>query len=65
MNTIGIIKKTMGVKDKWGVPRKWIIYYNDKHEIIEIKSLFNPKEYNGSRPTYNDKEIIDILTKAF
>ena len=40
MNTIGIIKKTMGVKDKWGVPRKWIIYYNDKHESFLI-NVFN------------------------
>jgi hypothetical protein len=63
MNTIGIIRKTMGVKDKWGVARKWIIYYDSKHNIKEVKSLFNPKEYKGSRPTYTDKEIVEILTK--
>ena len=65
MNTIGIIRKTMGVKDKWGVARMWIIYYDSKHNIKEVKSLFKPKEYKGSRPTYNDKEIVEILTKAF
>ena len=63
MNTIGVIRKTMGVKDKWGIARKWIVYYDSKHKIKEIKSLFNPKEYKGSRPTYTDKEIVEILTK--
>jgi len=63
MNTIGMIRKTMGVKDKWGIARKWIVYYDSKHKIKEIKSLFNPKEYKGSRPTYTDKEIVEILTK--
>ena len=63
MNTIGIIKRTMGVKDKWGTERGWIIYYDNKHNIKEVKSLFNPNEYTGSRPMYNDKQIIEILTK--
>lgn len=63
MNTIGIIKKTMGVKDKWGIERGWIIYYNSKHMIKEVKSLFKPNEYKGNRPMYNDKQIIEILTK--
>ena len=58
-----MIRKTMGVKDKWGIARKWIVYYDSKHKIKEIKSLFNPKEYKGSRPTYTDKEIVEILTK--
>ena len=40
MNTIGTIKKTMGVKDKWGIERGWIIYYDSKHKIKEVKSLF-------------------------
>ena len=51
----------MGVKDKQGVPRKWVIYYDSKHNIAEIKSLFDPVNYSGSRPTYSDKELISFL----
>ncbi len=47
MNFINLIKKTVGVKDKWGVARKWIVYYDKEHNVKEIKSLFNPHEYNG------------------
>lgn len=61
MNTLALIRKTMGVKDKQGVPRKWVIYYDSKHNIAEIKSLFDPVNYNGSRPTYSDKELISFL----
>tara|TARA_R100001530_G_C4281095_1_gene145573 strand:- start:506 stop:703 length:198 start_codon:yes stop_codon:yes gene_type:complete len=63
MNTIATIKKTMGVKDKWGIQRGWIVYYDSKHKIKEVKSLFKPNEYKGSRPMYNDEQIIKILTK--
>ena len=63
MNTIGMIKKTMGCKDKEGIQRGWIVYYDSKHNIKEIKSLFNPKEYKGARPMYDDKQIIKLLTK--
>ena len=63
MSTIRTIKKTMGCKDKDGIARGWIIYYDSKHKIREVKSLFKPSEYKGSRPMYNDKEIVKILTK--
>ena len=63
MNTIGMIRKTMGCKDKDGIERGWIIYYDSKHKIKEVKNLFQPHKYKCSRPMYNDKEIIDILTK--
>ena len=63
MNTIGMIRKTMGCKDKEGSERGCIIYYDKDHNIKEVKNLFKPHEYKGSRPMYNDKEIIDILTK--
>ena len=54
----------MGCKDKDGIARGWIVYYNNKtHKIKEVKSLFKPNEYKGSRPMYNDKEIVKILTK--
>ena len=63
MNFINVIKKTMGVKDKWGVPRKWVVYYDKHHNIKEIKSLFNPNDYKGKRPCYSDKDLINLLTK--
>ena len=64
MSTIRTIKKTMGCKDKDGIARGWIVYYNNKtHKIQEVKNLFKPHEYKGSRPMYNDKEIVEILTK--
>ena len=63
MNTIGKIKKTMGCKDKDGIPRGWIVYYDNKHNIKEVKNLFKPHEYKGARPMYNDKQIIKLLTK--
>ena len=61
MNTIGMIKKTMGCKDKDGIARGWIIYYDKKDKIKEIKSLFNPSEYKGSRPVHSDKQLVNIL----
>ena len=63
MNTLSMIKKTMGCKDKNGIARGWIIYYDKKDNITEVRSLFQPHKYKGSRPMYNDKDIIDILTK--
>jgi len=63
MNTIGEIKKTMGCKDKDDIPRGWVIYYDSKHRIKEVKSLFKPNVYKGSRPIYNDEQIVEILTK--
>jgi len=53
----------MGCKDKDGIARGWIIYYDKDHRIKEVKNLFKPHEYKGSRPMYNDKEIVEILTK--
>lgn len=45
---------------------RWIIKYNTKDEIREIKQLFNPKEYRTlnnkhNRTLYNQKELIEIL----
>ena len=53
----------MGCKDKEGIARAWVIYYDNKDKIKEVKSLFKPKDYKGSRPTYTDKQIINILEK--
>ena len=63
MNFLALLKKTQGVKDKWGIARKWVIYYDKDHKIREIKSLFQPNDYKGARPCYNDKELIQVLTK--
>lgn len=63
MNTLAMIKRTEGCKVKDGVPRGWIIYYDKKDKIYEIKSLFQPQDYKGSRPVYTDRELIKILTK--
>ncbi len=63
MTTIATIKRTMDCKDKDGIARGWIIYYDKKHNIKEVKNLFQPHEYKGSRPMYNDKQIVEILTK--
>ena len=58
--TIKTIKKTLNAKDNNNQKRAWVVYYeNDK--IIEVKSLFDPKKYNGSRKVYTDTEIIRLL----
>ena len=65
MATIKAIEKTLNCVDSNGVPRGWVVYYHKKtHNIIEIKNLFNPAAYSGSRPIYNDEQIIEILKKA-
>jgi hypothetical protein len=62
MNFLALLKKTEGIKDRWGVARKWVIYYDKDHKIKEIKSLFLPNDYKGARPSYTDKELIQVLT---
>lgn len=58
---IKAIEKTLNCTDKNGVQRGWIIKYDSKDKIKEIKSLFNPNDYKGSRPVYNDEQILVIL----
>jgi hypothetical protein len=55
------LERTKGAKDSNGIARLWIIYYNTKDEIREIKSLYNPKEYSGARVVYTDKELLNKL----
>ena len=52
-------------KEEISSSERWIVKYHHKgkHKIREVKSLFKPSEYKGSRPMYNDKQIIEILTK--
>ena len=45
-----------------GIPRGWVIYYDKNDRIKEVKSLFNPQTYAGSRYVHNDTEIIEKLT---
>ena len=62
MNTIKAIEKTLDCVDKNGIPRGCVIYYDTKDRIKEIKSLFNPQKYTGSRYVHTDTEIIEKLT---
>tara|TARA_R100001530_G_scaffold32294_1_gene25385 strand:+ start:142 stop:345 length:204 start_codon:yes stop_codon:yes gene_type:complete len=61
MNTAKVIEKTLNCIDSKGIARGWIIYYDKDDRIKEIKSLFNPKEYTGSRYVHSDQEIIKKL----
>ena len=62
MSLINEIKKTEGAVDSSGIGRGWVLYFNSKDEIVEVKSLYNPETYKGARKVYNDTEIIDKLT---
>ena len=63
MSLINEIKRTEGAVDSSGIPRGWVLYFNSKDDIVEVKSLYNPETYKGARKVYNDTEIIDKLTK--
>ena len=63
MTTLQLIIKTRGVLDYYGIARGWVLYFNSKDEITEVKSLYNPEQYKGARKIYNDDEIIAKLTE--
>ena len=63
MNTLKLIEKTLNCVDSKGIPRGWVIYYDTKDRIKEIRSLFNPQTYKGSRYVHTDIEIIEKLKK--
>ena len=63
MSLINEIIKTEGAVDSSGIGRGWVLYFNSKDEIVEVKSLYNPETYKGARMVYSDAEIIDKLTK--
>ena len=49
-------------KTKYG--RRWTIKRDNEGNIIEVKMLFNPKEYatyKTARQMYGDKALIKIL----
>jgi hypothetical protein len=62
MNTLKIIERTLNCVDSKGIPRGWVIYYDKNDRIKEVKSLFNPLTYKGSRYVHTDTEIIEKLT---
>ncbi len=63
MSFIKELERTKGAKDSNGISRLWIIYYNTKDEIREIKSLYNPEEYKGARVVYTDIELLKKIKK--
>ena len=62
MNTLKVIERTLNCVDSKGIARGWVIYYDNNDRIKEIKSLFNPETYEGSRYVHTDSEIIAKLT---
>ena len=63
MNTLKVIERTLNCVDSKGIPRGWVVYYDKKDRIKEIKSFFNPQTYSGSRYVHTDTEIIEKLKK--
>jgi hypothetical protein len=63
MNTLKIIERTLNCVDSKGIPRGWVVYYDKDDRIKEIRSLFNPQTYTGSRYVHTDTEIIEKLKK--
>ena len=41
--------------------RRWIIKYNKKGDIEEVKMLYEDQPYTGKRLILNDKELKPIL----
>lgn len=46
--------------------RRWIVKYDKKDLIKEVKCIFNPELYiksDNARPIYGDRKLKDILLK--
>ena len=46
---------------------RWIVKYNDKDRVREVKLIFNPDEYRKGlkpRPLHTQKGLIKILEKC-
>lgn len=41
--------------------RRWIVKYDSKERIREVKLLYNDHEYRGERKKLNDEELKTIL----
>ena len=61
MNLIRAIESTLDCVDSKGIARGWVLYFNSKDEIREVKSLYNPLEYTGAREVYNDTQVLAKL----
>ena len=56
------LKKVMST-DKRLSSRRWILKYNNQDRIKEIKLIYKPSEYDGSRTLLNDKQLVNKLER--
>tara|TARA_R110000824_G_scaffold69302_9_gene178665 strand:- start:1246 stop:1455 length:210 start_codon:yes stop_codon:yes gene_type:complete len=59
---LGNLKKVMS-NDKRLSSRRWILKYNNQDRIKEIKLIYKPSEYDGSRTLLNDKQLVNKLER--
>ena len=59
---LGNLKKVMS-SDKRLSSRRWILKYNNQDRIKEIKLIYKPSEYDGSRTLLNDKQLVNKLER--
>jgi len=55
------LKKTLNVTDVDGNTRKWIIKYDSKDKIREVKLLHESNTYTGSRTILTDEQVLEKL----
>ena len=56
------LKKIMR-NDKRLSSRRWVLKYNNKDRIKEIKLIYKPSEYDGSRTLLNDRQLVNKLER--
>ena len=61
MSMIKTIQKTLNVLDINGNPRRWIIKYDNKDKIKEVKLLYQDTIYKGSRTILTDEQVLEKL----
>jgi|TARA_R100000541_G_scaffold40556_1_gene48114 hypothetical protein len=55
MSILDIIRKSPNSK------RRWIVKYDSKERIREVKLLYNDHEYRGARKKLTDEDLKTIL----
>ena len=55
------LKKTLNATDSNGETRKWIVKYDSKDRIKEVKLLHESNTYTGSRTVLSDEDLLDKL----
>ena len=56
------LRKILRNKDNHCRGRKWVIYYDDKDKIKEVRMLYNSgKDYDGHKVVYTDSQLIKKL----